>query len=305
MRRFFDWRVLILIGIQHMSSYTYAYQFGAREDVSQWRAEPSTHHLCELHHPIPDYGEAVFSQRSGHLLHFQLNSMRPLPNTGSVELTSVAPAWLPQISGRHLGMMTSQIGSQPISTAEPMASLLLDELQSGLFPLITHEGWTEQHPVEVVISAVNFMDAYAAFQSCIAQLLPGDFADFEHSTILFDTDKADIKPQYQQRLNLIAAYVLEDTGVQNVLLVGHTDSVWTAAYNKDLSKRRTLAVKQYLMNKGISEAKLQVSFFGESKPLVANNTPANRQKNRRVVISLEKDKDAAPKEPRASEGLKK
>jgi outer membrane protein OmpA-like peptidoglycan-associated protein len=295
----------MLIGIQLVSAWVNAYQFGAREDVSQWRAEPSTQHLCELHHPIPEYGEAIFSQRSGYALNFELNAMRPLPNTGSAELTVVAPAWWPKIATRHLGMISTQAGFQPISTAEPLAASLLDELQAGLFPLIAHEGWSKEHPVEVVISAVNFMDAYAAFQSCIAQLLPGEFSDFEHSTILFDTDKFDIKPQYQQRLNLIAAYVLGDASVQNVFLVGHADSVWKADYNKDLSKRRALAVKEYLMNQGISEAQLQVSFLGESKPVVPNNTPANRQKNRRVVISLEKDKDAPAKALSSSDGLKK
>ena len=181
------------------------------------------------------------------------------------------------------------MGLQPIATTDTLAELVLDELQAGLFPLITHEGWTQPHPVEVVISAVHFKEAYAAFQTCIAQLLPGDFSDFEHSTVLFDTDKTDIKPQYQQRLNLIASYVLKDKSVQSVLLAGHTDSVWKSGYNTDLSRRRALAVKDYLLDKGLTDEQLQISFFGESKPQLANNTPANRQKNRRVVITLAKN----------------
>jgi sodium-type flagellar protein MotY len=300
MHRFFYWRVLMVIGIQCVSTCVYAYQFGSREDVSQWRAEPSTQKLCELHHPIAEYGEAVFSQRAGDALNFELNSMRPLPHTGMAQLTAVAPAWLHQIAGKHLGMITSQAGLQPITASEPLAALLLDELQAGLFPLITHVGWSQQHPVEVVISAVNFMDAYAAFQTCIAKLAPGEFADFERSTILFDTDKADIKPQYQQRLNLIADYVLNDASVQNIVLVGHTDSVWKSDYNQDLSKRRALAVKYYLMDQGIAETQFQVGFLGEAKPAVANNTPSNRQKNRRVVITLLKDSVAKPQDTSAT-----
>ncbi len=282
-------RFLLLICLQLICLKTHAYQFGAREDVSQWRAQPSTQQLCELHHPIPEYGEAVFSQRSGQSLVFELNSFRPLQRQGTVDVSVVAPAWLHQFQSQHLGLMSSQTGLQPVLTDDPLASQLLDELQAGLFPLLRHIGWSDQHPVEVSISSVNFADAYAAFQTCVANLLPGDFAEFEHSTVLFDTDKTFIKPQYQQRLNLIAAYVLKDSSVQEVLLAGHTDSIWKSEYNTDLSKQRAESVKRYLMDKGIPEARLQISFHGESKPLLPNNTPANRQKNRRVVISLKKE----------------
>jgi hypothetical protein len=287
--------VLSLLCLASISLPAHAYQFGAREDVAKWIAEPSTDRVCELHHPIPEYGEAVFSQRAGQALVFELNSMRPLAQTDNVDIHAVAPAWLHQIDSKHLGLLSSQTGLQPVFTAEPLASQILDELQGGLFPVITHIGWSAQHPVEVAVSSVNFADAYTAFQTCVANLMPGDFGDIERTTVLFDTDKTLIKPLYQQRLKQVAAYVLKNDKINSVLVEGHTDSIWKKDYNIDLARRRAESVKQFLLEQGLPESRLEMSFHGETKPAAPNNTPENRQKNRRVVIALDKSPPASEK----------
>lgn len=68
---------------------------------------------------------------------------------------------------------------------------------------------------------------------------------------------------------------------------GHTDSDGTQKFNQQLSENRAGAVKDYLVKKGISSARLNTSGFGESKPLDTSSTEVAKAKNRRVEFILQ------------------
>jgi len=63
---------------------------------------------------------------------------------------------------------------------------------------------------------------------------------------------------------------------------GHTDNVGSARANKLLSRERARSVKSYLLNRGISPARVQVKGMGESKPIASNRSAEGRRKNRRI-----------------------
>jgi len=66
---------------------------------------------------------------------------------------------------------------------------------------------------------------------------------------------------------------------------GHTDNIGSEAYNIELSYDRAYAIKRILIdNFGIEENRLVTRGFGESAPVVSNETEAGQAKNRRVVI---------------------
>lgn len=67
---------------------------------------------------------------------------------------------------------------------------------------------------------------------------------------------------------------------------GHTDSDGTKERNLKLSQRRAEAVKAYLIKKGIAPERLVAKGYGESRPLVKNDTPAHKQRNRRVEFKV-------------------
>ncbi|GLS24386.1 OmpA family protein [Marinibactrum halimedae] len=78
--------------------------------------------------------------------------------------------------------------------------------------------------------------------------------------------------------------VLSEMPDMNISIEGHTDNVGSADYNLTLSLRRAESVKQYLVDKGIDEARLSVEGFGETKPKVNGSDSISRQKNRRVEV---------------------
>jgi outer membrane protein OmpA-like peptidoglycan-associated protein len=68
-------------------------------------------------------------------------------------------------------------------------------------------------------------------------------------------------------------------------LGGHSDSQGPEAFNVDLSRRRALAVRDYLASRGITVTQLAVAGYGEAQPIADNTTDEGRQQNRRVVLS--------------------
>ncbi len=63
---------------------------------------------------------------------------------------------------------------------------------------------------------------------------------------------------------------------------GHTDNVGRPAYNLDLSQRRAESVKMYLVSHGVAPDRLTSRGYGLERPIVSNDTAANRALNRRV-----------------------
>ena len=100
--------------------------------------------------------------------------------------------------------------------------------------------------------------------------------------IYFDVNKDVVKPESYGTLKEIAAILNEVPDVK-VKIVGHTDADGADAANLDLSKRRAASVKNELVKSfGVNGDRLVTDGAGESQPVAANDTPANKALNRRV-----------------------
>lgn len=113
--------------------------------------------------------------------------------------------------------------------------------------------------------------------------------------ILFDVDKADIKPSEAVKLDGLATTFAKYP--ENIVIIeGHTDSDGTNNYNQTLSERRATAIEQYLRQKSLNIASLSSVGYGETRPVVSNDTPENKEKNRRVEIKISVDPNRVPQE---------
>jgi len=122
------------------------------------------------------------------------------------------------------------------------------------------------------------------------------------SGILFDVDKADLRPVAQENLGKLAVILnkYEDT---NVLIEGHTDSDGSDAHNQRLSESRASSVAAYLGQHEVAAPRMITVGYGEVQPIADNATAAGKQQNRRVEVAVmanDKLKDAAQKQ--AGEG---
>lgn len=107
----------------------------------------------------------------------------------------------------------------------------------------------------------------------------------DSKSIRFDFDKANIKPEYRDILNRIAGIMMTLKGY-TIAVYGYTDDVGTQAYNLQLSQRRAQAVRDFLVQAGISATVMSTKGFGKSDPRVPGDSEQARAANRRVEIAI-------------------
>lgn len=102
----------------------------------------------------------------------------------------------------------------------------------------------------------------------------------------FETGKAIIKSTSFPALDNLAQMLVENSSF-NFKIEGHTDNVGDPNANMALSLQRADAVKSYLVSKGVDELRIAARGFGDTKPVVSNDTAAGKAKNRRVDMTIE------------------
>jgi outer membrane protein OmpA-like peptidoglycan-associated protein len=105
------------------------------------------------------------------------------------------------------------------------------------------------------------------------------------SDVLFDFDKASLKPGSSRSLASVARFLTENPN-RMITIEGYTDNRGSDAYNRDLSQKRADAVRDFLVQNGISADRISARGLGEDYPVASNDTEAGRQQNRRVQIII-------------------
>ena len=105
--------------------------------------------------------------------------------------------------------------------------------------------------------------------------------------VLFDTEKAEIKPGAAEALQQITGSISQRYRTSQVRVMGFADSRGDKSYNRELSEKRAEAVKNYLVSNGkIDAARVSVEPMGETMPVATNANATGRQENRRVEIAV-------------------
>jgi outer membrane protein OmpA-like peptidoglycan-associated protein len=112
------------------------------------------------------------------------------------------------------------------------------------------------------------------------------------SDISFAVGRADIQSNFRPVLDTFASGLVSNSA-SNVTVIGHTDSSGTDAVNNPLSVNRAASVRDYLATRGVIASRVAIDGRGSREPLVANDTSANKAKNRRVEIYVAEPAPAA------------
>ncbi len=139
-----------------------------------------------------------------------------------------------------------------------------------------------EKPVEKVV--INSDTLFPVFPKADA-LFPSNMGSTEH---IMQTGK--------EQLNELARKILKSKGNPKVLLVGHADFRGSYAYNMELSKKRALSVKNYLVSRGVNQNDIKCDWKGESEPVKECSSSLKGQAlikclqpNRRVSVEITRD----------------
>jgi len=105
--------------------------------------------------------------------------------------------------------------------------------------------------------------------------------------VVFETGKATLTPASEEIL-MQAYETLANYPTIDVLISGHTDNVGKRDKNMKLSLDRANSVKNWLVAKGIDAKRISTAGFGPDQPIAPNDTPENKQKNRRIEFERTK-----------------
>lgn len=114
----------------------------------------------------------------------------------------------------------------------------------------------------------------------------GEAQVFLEGKVVFDTNKAVIRPGSEKVLKTLLQFMNEHQEVSRLRIEGHTDARASEEKNLELSANRALAVATWLVDNGVDPIRLIAVGFGESKPLAPNELEAGRSDNRRVEFHV-------------------
>ena len=115
--------------------------------------------------------------------------------------------------------------------------------------------------------------------------------------VLFKTREATLLPIAQTQLDKVADALKSQGDDKTIVIEGHTDSQGKDDYNQGLSQRRADSVRAYLIEHGIEAGRLETKGYGESRPLVSNETEEGRIQNRRVELKVLDSDPCTPPAP--------
>lgn len=161
-----------------------------------------------------------------------------------------------------------------VSTPPPVENLVVEEVNEGAGP-----AESLVNPSSDESSMVSSPDTLGA--SSGATIVPGSRTSEGLLPVYFDFDKALISQEQQERLVANGRF-LKDTPGGKVRIEGNCDERGTNEYNLALGQRRAASAKKYLVNLGISAARLSSISYGEEQPLKIGNDEAAWSENRRV-----------------------
>lgn len=244
---------LLLLPFLLSSLPALAVTFQTRLESVEWKVEGDQFE-CRLSQPVANFGVGEFVRRAGEQATFRLKPEAQWLGRGSATLLAAAPPWRPGQGDINLGQVSIGSGEVPFNSSQQQAGRLLTGLLEGRSPLVRHRTWQGDR-LEVRLLPARFASVYSQYQACIAKLLPVNFDQVKLAQVGFPDGGTALNDVARAKLDIILQLLKADPSINRIELDGHSDNSGNRLTNRDLSRRRALAVQEYLKSNGCRKAR--------------------------------------------------
>jgi outer membrane protein OmpA-like peptidoglycan-associated protein len=147
--------------------------------------------------------------------------------------------------------------------------------------------------INTILASSGAIAGFATVTVVSSAASPSTMRELVH----FAYDKSDLTDSSRAALDG-KVKVFQANPEMRILIVGHTDSRGTGAYNLALGTRRAEAVRDYLIAKGVASSRIQLETRGETQPIASGLSEGAMAQNRRAafLILVDADNVKAPKQ---------
>ncbi|CDZ76055.1 Root adhesin [Legionella massiliensis] len=240
---------------------------------------------CGLALTIPNYGIAYFEQYAARPAHFIMSYWQQVQNPRPTAVVAKPPVWKPGGQVFLVAKTSITPGEYALYLPRDPAIKLLNYLAEGYqtsFQYMSEQGF----PTSVSLSPIRFQKVYAKYQRCLGALLPFDYESVRESIVLFENNSYELSETAKKQLRKVAEYSHADHSVKRIKIAGYTDDTGRKSYNNAVSEDRAEAVKEYLLDLGVQEEDISITWYGIKNPAAPNDTEAGKAINRRVIIKI-------------------
>jgi outer membrane protein OmpA-like peptidoglycan-associated protein len=228
--------------------------------------------------PAAGYTEQSQGQTSGRII-LTMNKFRTYLKTMQAVMFSLLAAFLLTscVSTTQVVLLPNpdgKVGSLEVSDTKGSETQTLDQpWQSTQTSLLTGAPGTPKVLEEKQVRAM-FQQALE-----VQPLQPVTYIMYFHrGSANLTTDSVKLIPQVIE--------IIKTRDSKNVIIIGHTDSVGSAEYNRTLSLRRARAVAAALVTKGVDRENIEVTYYGKGNPLIRTPDGVSEPQNRRVEVTV-------------------
>jgi outer membrane protein OmpA-like peptidoglycan-associated protein len=155
-------------------------------------------------------------------------------------------------------------------------------------PAIRQTPWTAPGQVGAVPLTITVNDGRGMTASdtvTVQVIAPAAKKQVTFEDVHFDFDRYSLRPEATRLLDEAIKALTEDTSLR-LMIEGHTCNIGTTEYNLALGERRSAAVRDYLISRGVAAARLQTVSYGEERPRHDNSREETRRLNRRAAMTI-------------------
>jgi OOP family OmpA-OmpF porin len=290
----------------------------ARVPEREWNAGLYLYTPWRTFYEVQPFDKAKYGQAIDEMAAYKPSLMyRNQPTPLGTAIKNLDPI-LAKLSGKTVVFIFSDgqfTLSQPKIWPVPAAKEIASKYKDVCFDIISSAQTPKSQKLVNDLAAVNACSRVVTFDAMLSRpeymtsaiyavrdralletQLISRVVGLELDSILFDYNKADIRPEYHDKLDALAKF-LEKNPDTYALIEGFADATGDSTYNMLLSRQRAESVKNYLMEKeifsaaeanisAIAEKRLVMVWYGPVVPVGSNETAEGRQLNRRVRISI-------------------